>query len=218
MWIPSLQRNDAKMSSTAAPPPPTWEACKENVVPIKRGRSAKGLTETLDRKEGSKVTSAATEQAQEDFFEARLTALAPPPSSSSSSGSSGSSSPGVDSKGVLDVYVQYFKWVRDTYPADNTKALTLLERCTCALKDAPALRNDPRFVKMWVEYADLVRTPGEVFSFMQSRKIGEGVALFWVAWAFVAEKVGFAFLLSWTCFRVRACDFLCVHVRRETSS
>lgn len=157
---------------------PTWETCKENVVPIKRGRSAKGLTDTLDRKESSKAASAAAEHAQEEAYEARLAALASP--SPSSSGS----------KAALEVYVQYFKWVRDTYPSDNAKALTLLERCTCALKDDAALRNDTRFVKMWVEYADLVRTPGEVFSFMQSRKIGESVALFWVAWAFVAEKVG----------------------------
>ena len=27
--------------------PPTWEACKENVLPIKRGRSVKGLTTSL---------------------------------------------------------------------------------------------------------------------------------------------------------------------------
>jgi hypothetical protein len=36
--------------------------------------------------------------------------------------------------------------------------------------------------------ADSVRTPGEIFSFMQSNKIGERCALFWIAWAFVAEK------------------------------
>ena len=34
----------------------------------------------------------------------------------------------------------------------------------------------------------MVRTPGEIFSFMQANKIGEKVSLFWVAWAFVAEK------------------------------
>lgn len=33
-----------------------------------------------------------------------------------------------------------------------------------------------------------MRTPGDVFAFMQSNKIGERNALFWVAWAFVAEK------------------------------
>lgn len=33
-----------------------------------------------------------------------------------------------------------------------------------------------------------MRTPGEIFSFMQSNKIGEKVALFWIAWAFITEK------------------------------
>lgn len=34
----------------------------------------------------------------------------------------------------------------------------------------------------------MVRTPGEIFTYMQSNKIGEKVALFWIAWAYVAEK------------------------------
>jgi hypothetical protein len=35
-----------------------------------------------------------------------------------------------------------------------------------------------------------LQTPGEVFSFMQVNKIGVKLSLFWIAWAFVAEKVG----------------------------
>lgn len=34
----------------------------------------------------------------------------------------------------------------------------------------------------------MVRTPNEVFAFMNANKIGDKVALYWVAWAFVAEK------------------------------
>lgn len=34
----------------------------------------------------------------------------------------------------------------------------------------------------------MVRTPGEIFSYMQSNKIGDKVALFWMGWAYVAEK------------------------------
>jgi hypothetical protein len=33
-----------------------------------------------------------------------------------------------------------------------------------------------------------VKTPGEIFTFMQTNKIGERVSLFWIAWGFVAEK------------------------------
>ena len=35
----------------------------------------------------------------------------------------------------------------------------------------------------------MVRTPGEIFSYMASNKIGEKTSLFWIAWAFVAEKM-----------------------------
>jgi len=34
----------------------------------------------------------------------------------------------------------------------------------------------------------MVRTPGEIFTYMSSNKIGEKSALFWMSWAFVAEK------------------------------
>jgi hypothetical protein len=35
----------------------------------------------------------------------------------------------------------------------------------------------------------MVRTPGEIFSYMNSNKIGVRVSLFWIAWAFVTEKL-----------------------------
>ena len=34
----------------------------------------------------------------------------------------------------------------------------------------------------------MVRTPGEIFTYLQLKGIGERLALFWIAWAFVAEK------------------------------
>ncbi|KAJ1390469.1 Mad3/BUB1 homology region 1-domain-containing protein, partial [Ochromonadaceae sp. CCMP2298] len=99
---------------------------------------------------------------------------------------------GVDLRGVhkLAAYIQHLKWVRDTYPSSSDRALQLLERCTYELKSETSLQNDTRFVKLWIEYADMVRTPGEIFTFMGANKIGERVSLFWIAWAFVAEKAG----------------------------
>lgn len=34
----------------------------------------------------------------------------------------------------------------------------------------------------------MVHAPGEIFAFMQANKIGERVSLFWIAWAYVAER------------------------------
>lgn len=150
------------MSSIPAPiasSEPTWEACKENVLPIKRGRSAKGLNAALAITSKDKDTLTTAEQGHE-------TAIL-------------EASSGGDNAILLETYIRYFKWVRDTYPSSTDKALKLLEKCTYELKSDATLRNDTRFVKMWIEYADMVRTPGEVFSFMQSNKIGETVSLFW---------------------------------------
>eukprot|EP01041_Mallomonas_annulata_P000315 gene315-573_t len=141
---------------------PNWESSKENVLPIKRGRSAKGL---------NYVMSTDTIAESESRFEQEIL------------NTTSSSDP-------LIVWLQYFKWIRDTYPSDSSRALKLLERCTVELRTDNRYINDVRFIKMWIEYADMVRTPGEIFSYMNSNKIGIQLSLFWIAWAFVAEKLG----------------------------
>lgn len=85
-----------------------WETSKENVVPIKRGRSAKGLGESLsaNRQFGNIVIPP-----QEQEFEAQLS----------------NPSETETARDLLDVYIKYFKWVRDNYPSDTEKALKLLE-------------------------------------------------------------------------------------------
>jgi hypothetical protein len=99
---------------------------------------------------------------------------------------------------------RYIKWTRENYPTSSSKSLEVLERATSVLKDIDELKNDIRQVQIWVEYvgssnsaielilsqADLLQTPGEVFSFMQANKIGTKVVVFWLAWAFVVEKLG----------------------------
>ena len=85
---------------------PVWEACKENVIPIKRGRSAKGLSESLQKT--SEIVS--NDKLREKFFEDKIIAA-------------GKSS----TKELLDAYVLYFKWTRDAYPSNVEKPLNLLE-------------------------------------------------------------------------------------------
>lgn len=84
---------------------PTWEACKENVLPIKRGRSAKGLSESLQNNADD-----ASGNSRDKIFEDSIIAAS-------------KSSP----KELLDAYSLYFKWTRDTYPTNTERALKLLE-------------------------------------------------------------------------------------------
>lgn len=145
-----------------------WELSKENVLPVKRGRSAAMLSDVLGTRSIRKLDT--LEQDRDLYFAEQLKQHQNNPLS------------------LLTTYENQFKWYRDNFPSDSSRLIKLLERATCDLKDATTCANDTRFIKMWIEYADLVRTPGDIFAFMNSNKIGEKNALFWIAWSYVAEK------------------------------
>lgn len=89
----------------------TWEASKENVLPIKRGRSVKGLCENLE-KPIIQQSNNSVEKMQEKIFENNLKMKVPDEKSETE---------------MLDAYLQYIKWTRDTYPTNSEKTLKLLE-------------------------------------------------------------------------------------------
>ena len=121
---------------------PAWETSKENVLPIKRGRSVRGLQESslalqqqnslaeteTNAKSNSVVKpeawtsllkgGAATwnngKQATEEGFEAAIKELKELTSANAP-------------EQLLEKYAKYIKWTRDTYISDTTKALKLLE-------------------------------------------------------------------------------------------
>eukprot|EP00752_Nemacystus_decipiens_P016535 g14779.t1 len=48
-------------------------------------------------------------------------------------------------------------------------------------------RNDERYLKLWMRYADLTDNAEKVFQMLQSEGVGAHLALFWAAWAYVLE-------------------------------
>ena len=92
----------------------------------------------------------------------------------------------------LRYWVLYIKHIRDSYPSDSQRQFLLLERCARTFMArpfvVPSYRNDVRFVRTCILYADKTPNPSEVFKLMGKIKVGTKVALFWVAWAWVAEK------------------------------
>jgi hypothetical protein len=89
---------------------PSWEASKENVLPIKKGRSVKGLSEALSRNVISENTN---EKNQEKAFETEL------------------KTEFANAEDKLAVYIKYYKWIRDAFPTQSDKALKLLEVYLC---------------------------------------------------------------------------------------
>eukprot|EP01039_Chlorochromonas_danica_P008959 gene8959-9887_t len=146
---------------------PNWEDAKENVLPSKKGRSIKTFKDNLLASKDELVELKTTE-------EGFMTSL------SSTS----------DPREKLSIYCQLVKWARKAFPHNASKLKEVLEKCTTELKHEKSLYNDERYVALWIEYADLVRDQAEIFSFLYTNKIGERLALFWIAWAYVAEKDG----------------------------
>jgi spindle assembly checkpoint component MAD3 len=148
-----------------------WETCKENVLPVKAGRSVAHINSALNTStSGGFLSQEKERQATMSTFDRQIDSFLNRDEASR------------DNSELLNVFTSYFKYARTEYPSSQDKALKVLERCTLLLKDDDAMRNDCRFVKLWIEYADMVPTPNDVFSFMNSNKIGSQMALFWIAW------------------------------------
>ena len=83
---------------------PGWEAAKENVLPVKKGRSAKGLSERFARP----VMGPSLEEEQEKAFEDLLRNTTVPLER-------------------FEIYSKYLKWTRDTFPSTTEKSMLILE-------------------------------------------------------------------------------------------
>ena len=119
-----------------------WELSKENVQPIKRGRSTNILGEKLTLLKSSTSNDAHSEQCKE--FEEMI--------AKAKENSSSSNPDGKVQQTVLEAYLLFFKWTRDTYPNSSEKALGVLESATKDLKDDESIKNDARYIKLWIEY------------------------------------------------------------------
>ena len=86
-----------------------WETCKENVMPIKKGRSAKGLSKVFDASAGAMTKPGAdTEETMRKFEQGILKA--------------------TEENDPVGVYIGYFKWIRETFPSDQSRAVTPIPR------------------------------------------------------------------------------------------
>jgi hypothetical protein len=124
-----------------------WENCKENVQPIKRGRNVNALGDKLKPAFG--LSNEAENDKQRVYFEAQI-------SKAKEQSTSDEPRDANQEPGLLEVYLLYFKWIRDTYPSAADKALHILEKATCDMKEDEKIKNDPRYIKLWIEYVSEV--------------------------------------------------------------
>ena len=66
--------------------------------------------------------------------------------------------------------------------------LHTLESSTRAFSHDPLYKNDPRFIRHWLEYTSFVKEPEDVFRFMGDEGIGQGSAAYWEAYGRCLER------------------------------
>lgn len=91
----------------------------------------------------------------------------------------------------LEPYIEYIEWTHNHYPqggSSDSGLLKLLEKCTSQFRDTPYYRNDPRYLKIWLEYAGYLDLPRDVFVYLAKKEIGVELALYYEEFARLLES------------------------------
>ncbi|WFD42417.1 non-specific serine/threonine protein kinase [Malassezia psittaci] len=168
-----LRNSLEQTSSTPITPFELIEKQKENVQPRSRGRSAHALSTTfsMQHKERQDLLN---QQRQE--HERAVTSV-----------------DNAESDDPLEAWCNYVKWCVDNYPSGNSAEsglVVLLERATRTFKDSEQYRNDSRYLRLWILYAQNTEVPRDVFQFLLANEIGTRLASLYEELASVLEAHG----------------------------
>lgn len=151
------------------------EAAKENIQPLASGRRATTLSAVLSTPHAQRESKLAAarnrlrinvEIALED-----------------------------DDDNPLEAYCQLIYWTLENYPQGHSAEsglLELLEEATRVLKDHRdgIWREDLRYLKLWVLYANYVEMPTVIYRFLLANEIGTTFTLLYEEYAAVLERSG----------------------------
>jgi Mad3/BUB1 homology region 1 len=151
------------------------EAAKENIQPLASGRRATALSAVLSTPHAQRESKLAAarnrlrinvEIALED-----------------------------DDDNPLEAYCRLVYWTLENYPQGHSAEsglLELVEEATRVLKDhrGGIWRDDLRYLKLWVLYANHVEKPTVIYRFLLANEIGTGFALLYEEFSTVLERNG----------------------------
>lgn len=177
-----------------------WELVKENAAPLQRGRNVSSLGKSLalSSKLSNKVKDDDSDikmyeslvQSSENFAKECLEILKfrGEQSLDPETINELSAKYNLIEGDPLSPWLQYIKYHDEAYPADTHSQFLLMERCTRAFFNFPRFAGDPRYIRVCVLYADRTCNPNETFISFHRNKIGLNTSIFWLAWAWLAEK------------------------------
>ncbi|KAG7702468.1 hypothetical protein KL933_005116 [Ogataea haglerorum] len=142
------------------------EADKENIQPLKQGRSANNLVKalSLNKETRKEVLARERDQFEASLDPARLEDLDDP----------------------LEPYLKYLDWIHTHYPSGastESGLIQLLERITHDFRDDEYYKNEVRYFKVWLEYVKFSDNPRDIFQYLYKKKIGLSLSLLYESFA-----------------------------------
>ncbi|CDR47939.1 CYFA0S40e00144g1_1 [Cyberlindnera fabianii] len=93
----------------------------------------------------------------------------------------------------IQPFLDYIDWSIKNFPSGRSVEsglLPLLERCTSHFKDDVVYKNDPRFLKVWLQYVKYSENPRDIFVYLARKEIGRQLALYYEEYANYYEGIG----------------------------
>ena len=140
------------------------EKHKENIEPLKEGRSVLALKEVFSTHQDVLKAKHAEERAK---IEEQLSNI-------------------EDLDDPLQPYLDYVQWITRNYPSGVTVEsglVQVLERCTSEFRDTSYYKNDPRYLKVWLSYAKYSENPRDIFVYLARKEIGKLLATYYEEYA-----------------------------------
>nr|XP_028954623.1 uncharacterized protein LOC103436676 [Malus domestica] len=138
-----------------------WELFKENVRPLKRGRKVAILNEALKVHNDNQLKMSLLDQR-------RLLIQA------------------IDEyKGEdpLHPWLECIKWVQEAFPpgGDSSGLVVIYEQCVRTFWHSDRYKDDLRYLKVWLEYAENCVDAQVIYSFLDANEIGKTHAVFYIS-------------------------------------
>ncbi|KAJ0240132.1 Mitotic spindle checkpoint protein BUBR1 [Hirschfeldia incana] len=144
-----------------------WELFKENVRPLKRGRNVRLLNHALKSHTDHQLRKTLVEKRRkliEDIDE-------------------------YEGDDPLFPWIQCLKWVQEAFPpgGECSGLLVIYEQCVRKFWHAERYKDDLRYLKIWLEYAEHCADAEVIYKFLEVNDIGKTHASYYIAYALHME-------------------------------
>ncbi|XP_064998131.1 mitotic spindle checkpoint protein BUBR1-like isoform X2 [Musa acuminata AAA Group] len=145
-----------------------WEVYKENVRPLKRGRDVKLLNHAL-RSQVDRSLNASLLRTRRRMIEA------------------------IDEyqgEDTLQPWLRCIKWVQESFPTGGecSGLIVMYEQCVRTFWHDDRYRDDLRYLRVWLEYADSCADAEVIFQFLEANQIGQSHSIFYTSYAMHLES------------------------------